>query len=298
MKNSRKYWIIGLVLLLLFCIGGFTLFGFLLFFPSVDLSDKWGNIAIVELKGPIFDSAPTIEKLEKYRKNNSVQAIVLRIDSPGGAVAPSQEIYTEVKKVVAQKKVVVSMGTVAASGGYYIAAPATKIVANPGTLTGSIGVLMEHVEVDDLLKWAKVSAEILKAGELKDTGSALRKMKPEEREVLQSILQNMHLQFLKAVSEGRNIPLDEMKKIGNGKVYTGEQALELKLVDQLGNLEDAIEVAKNLAGIQGEPKVIRPEKSKSLLKEILLGGEEESSLLLQKIMTQVGMTKILYLMSI
>lgn len=296
--KSRKYWIIALILLLLCCVGGFTFFGFLLFFPSVDLSDKWGNIAIVELKGPIFDSAPTIEKLEKYRKNNSVQAIVLRIDSPGGAVAPSQEIYTEVKKVVAQKKVVVSMGTVAASGGYYIAAPATKIVANPGTLTGSIGVLMEHVEVDDLLKWAKVSAEILKAGELKDIGSALRKMKPEEREVLQSILQNMHLQFLKAVSEGRNIPLDEMKKIGNGKVYTGEQALELKLVDQLGNLEDAIEVAKNLAGIQGEPKVIKPEKSKSLLKEILLGGEEESSLLLQKILTEVGRTKVLYMMSI
>jgi len=296
--KSRKYWIIGLILLLLFCVGGFTFFGFFLFFPSVDLSDKWGNIAIVELKGPIFDSASTIEKLEKYRKNDSVLAIVLRIDSPGGAVAPSQEIYTEVKKVAAQKKVVVSMGTVAASGGYYIAAPATKIVANPGTLTGSIGVLMEHVEIDDLLKWAKVSAEILKAGELKDIGSAFRKMKPQEREVLQSILQNMHLQFLKAVSEGRNIPLDEMKKIGNGKVFTGEQALELKLVDQLGNLEDAIEVAKNLAGIKGEPKIIKPEKSKSLLKEILFGGEEESSLLLQKILTQVGRTKILYMMSI
>lgn len=298
MKSSRKYWVLGLVFLLLFCIGGFTLFALLLFSPSLDFSDKWGNIAIVEVKGPIFDSAPTIEKLEKYRKNNSVQAIILRIDSPGGAVAPSQEIYAEVKKVVAQKKVIVSMGAVAASGGYYIAAPATRIIANPGTITGSIGVLMEHVEIDDLLKWAKVSAEILKAGELKDIGSAFRKMKPEEREVLQSILQNMHLQFLKAVSEGRKIPLEEMKKIGNGKVFTGEQALEIKLVDQLGNLEDAIEVAKNLAGIKGEPKIIKPEKSKSLLKAVLLGEEEETRQLLEKFMANVGMTRILYLMSI
>jgi protease IV len=299
MKKSRIYWIIGISLFFFSCLGGsFLLFIAILMSPSMDWTETWGgDIAIVEVKGPIFESDAVNEKLEKYRKSSSIKAVVLRIDSPGGAVGPSQEIHNEVKKLAEKKKVVVSMGAVAASGGYYIAAPATKIVANPGTITGSIGVLMEHVEVDELLKWAKVSAEILKAGESKDVGSALRKMTPEERQLLEGLLKNMHAQFRQAVAEGRKLPLEEVEKIGDGRVYTGEQALQLKLVDQLGNLEDAIEVAKNLAGIKGEPRIIRPEKPRPLLLDLLFGDGSEERILQRVFSHSLGFGAF-YLLSI
>lgn len=258
---------------------------------SGDWPEASGDIAIVEVKGPIFDSSQINEKLEKYKKNDSVKAIVLRIDSPGGSVGASQEIYTEVKKLAQKKKVIASMGAIAASGGYYIAAPATKIVANPGTLTGSIGVLMDHVEVDELLKWAKVNAEILKAGNLKDIGSSLRKMSPEDRAVLQALLDNMHEQFLKAVAEGRKLDLEEVRKIGTGQVYTGEMALNLKLIDQYGNLQDAIDLAAKEAGIQGEPELIKPEKKKPLWVDIFLGRdiEEKVEAMLSRLLTPKAM---------
>ncbi len=256
--------------------------GFVSFWLLLLGSDDWpepkGDIAIVEIKGPIFESGPINEKLEKYRKNDSVKAVVLRVDSPGGSVGASQEIYSEVKKLAQKKKVIVSMGAVAASGGYYVALPASKILANPGTITGSIGVLMDHVEIDELLKWAKVSAEILKAGSLKDVGSSLRKMSPEDRAVLQGLLDDMHEQFLKAVAEGRKIDLEEVRKIGTGRVYTGQQALELKLIDQFGTLQDAIDVAAKEAGIKGEPELIKPTKPKSLWLDVLLGGESEEKI--------------------
>ncbi|MFO1519236.1 MAG: signal peptide peptidase SppA [bacterium] len=296
--KSKKYWIMGVVFLFLLCMGGFGSVLGLLYFSSSDWGDTWGDIAIVEVKGPIFESEPTNEKLEKYRKSSSVKAVVLRIDSPGGAVGPSQEIYEEVKKLAGKKKVVVSMGSVAASGGYYIAAPATKIVANPATVTGSIGVLMEHVEIDELLKWAKVSAEILKAGAMKDVGSMFRPMKADERALLEGVLKNMHEQFRKAVSEGRNIPLEEVEKIADGRIYTGEQALALKLVDQLGDLDDAIDTAKDLAGIKGEPKIIRPQKPKSFWKEVFLGGEDGSDSLLKSAVGRLVGPRAFYLMSL
>ncbi|MBF0491378.1 MAG: signal peptide peptidase SppA [Deltaproteobacteria bacterium] len=293
-KPSRKIWWIVLVIVLLFsCMGGALFFGFaLLFSPSSNWKDSWGNIAVVELKGAIFESEKVNEKLEKYLKSEQVKAIVLRIDSPGGAVGPSQEIYNEVKRVAQKKTIVVSMGSVAASGGYYAAAPAHKILANPGTITGSIGVLMEHVEVNDLLKWAKVSAEILKAGEMKDAGSALRTMKPEERAYLQDLLSNMHAQFKKAVAEGRHLDIETVNKLADGRVYTGEQALQLKLVDQLGGLEDAIEVARVLAKIPGEAKVIRPDKGSPLLKALF--GEEDSETKLLQWMASIKTYRALY----
>jgi len=294
--KTRTYWIIGLSVFFLCCLGGgFFLFLAAVLTPSSDWTESWGDIAIVEVKGPIFESKEINEKLEKYRKSSSVKAVVLRIDSPGGSVGASQEIYTEVKKLAEKKKVVVSMGAVAASGGYYIAAPATKIVANPGTLTGSIGVLMEHVEVQDLLQWAKVSAEILKAGESKDIGSALRKMTPEERKFLEDLLKNMHAQFQKAVAEGRKIPLEEVQKIADGRVYTGEQALGLKLVDQLGNEADAIQLAKELAGIKGEPRIIRPEKPKPFWQDVLFG--EGSERMFQNLFAKAVGFRAMYLMS-
>ncbi len=291
--NRRFLWIILIVVLLFSCIGSTLFFGFaLLLSPNSDWKDSSGNIAVVELKGAIFESEKVIEKLEKYLKADNIKAIVLRIDSPGGAVGPSQEIYDEVKRVAKKKKIVVSMGSVAASGGYYAAAPAHKILANPGTITGSIGVLMEHMEVNELLKWAKLSAEVLKAGEMKDAGSALRTMKPEERAYLQELLSNMHEQFKRAVAEGRNLDIETVNKLADGRVYTGEQALALKLVDQLGGLEDAIEEAKNMAGIQGEPKVIRPEKNSPLINALF--GEEETETKILKWMAAAKSYRALY----
>jgi len=303
LKSGTKVFLgVSLVLLLTCCLGGagflFLICGFSSSSSSSSLWEPSGDIAIVEVKGPIYESQKVNEKLEKFRKNQSVKAVVLRIDSPGGAVGPSQEIYSEVKKLAAQKKVVVSMGAVAASGGYYIAAPATKILANPGSITGSIGVLMEHVEIDELLKWARINAEILKAGAMKDAGSLLRKLSPEERSYLEGILKNMHGQFLKAVSEGRNLPMEEVVKLGDGRAYTGEQALDLKLVDKLGNLEDAIQEAAQLAGIKGEPKLIKPEKPKPAWVEALMGDEESQSLFLRKILQNLLTFKASYLMSL
>ncbi len=297
--KSKTCWIIGGVFVGLLALGALGIsFLALLFSSSFEWSEPEGDIAIVEVKGPIFSSESINEKLEKFRKKDEVKAVVLRIDSPGGAVAPSQEIYVEVKKLAEKKTVVVSMGTVAASGGYYIAAPATQIVANPGTLTGSIGVLMEHLEIEDLLKWARISAETLKAGKMKDAGSVLRKMTPEERVYLEAVLKNMHEQFLRAVSEGRKINLEDLRKIADGRIFTGEQALQVKLVDQLGNLEDAILLAKNLAHIPGEPKLIKPEKSDSLLKELFWGSSEESEQIMNKIFKPLRSARALYWMSL
>lgn len=295
--KRKTLWVILGVFFIFLCLGGMGFAGLCLIFSGDgDWPEPKGDIAIVEVKGAIFESASVNEKLDKFRKNDSVKAVVLRIDSPGGSVGASQEIYTEVKKLAQKKKVIVSMGAVAASGGYYIAAPATKIVANPGSITGSIGVLMEHVEIEELLKWAKVSAEILKAGADKDIGSALRKMTAEERSLMQGILDNMHEQFLKAVAEGRKIDLEEVRKIGTGRVYTGEQALALKLIDQFGNLEDAIDLAAKEVGIKGEPKLIKPEKPKPIWLDILLGDEREEKI--SALLHEVSVPRALYLLSI
>jgi protease-4 len=217
------------------------------------------------LLGPIVDSKETIEEIRNYVKDASIKAVVLRIDSPGGAVAPSQEIYEEVRKAAAKKKIVVSMGSVAASGGYYIASPATKIVANPGTLTGSIGVIMEIPNLEGLMNKIGVKTEVIKSGSHKDIASIFRGIKKEDREILQGVLDNVHEQFITAVAEGRNMPREDVKKIADGRVFTGEQALEIGLVDQLGNLEDAEKTAANLAGIKGEPVVVTKKEGLSLI---------------------------------
>ncbi len=220
---------------------------------GVTIRDK---VALVRIEGPIIDSRKHIEELKEYVKDPSIKAIVLRVDSPGGAVAPSQEIYEEVKKAVSKKKVVASMGSVAASGGYYIVAPATKIVANPGTLTGSIGVIMEIPNLEGLMDKVGIKTEVIKSGRYKDMASVFRKLGEEERRILQGVLEDVHEQFIKAVAEGRNMPVEEVRKIADGRVFTGRQAKEIGLVDELGNLEDAIMISAKLAGIKGEPDVV------------------------------------------
>jgi protease-4 len=214
------------------------------------------RVALIRIEGMIVDSKDTIDEIKEYTKDPLIKAIVLRIDSPGGAVAPAQEIYEEVRKAVAKKNVVVSMGTVAASGGYYIASPATKIIANPGTLTGSIGVIMEIPNIEGLMNKLGIKAEVVKSGSHKDIASIFRGVKKEDREILQQVLDNVHEQFIAAVAEGRKMPYDDVKKIADGRIYTGEQALKVGLVDELGNLEDAIQAAAKLSGIKGEPVVI------------------------------------------
>jgi protease-4 len=214
------------------------------------------RVALIRIEGMIIDSKDTIDEIKEYTKDPLLKAIVLRMDRPGGAVAPAQEIYEEVRKAVAKKKVVVSMGTVAASGGYYIASPATKIIANPGTLTGSIGVIMEIPNVEGLMNKLGIKTEVVKSGRHKDIASVFRGIKKEDREILQQVLDNVHEQFIIAVADGRKMLYDDVKKIADGRIYTGEQALKAGLIDELGNLEDAVQAAAKLSGIKGEPVVI------------------------------------------
>jgi len=224
-----------------------------MFQKRIPLGDR---IALIRIEGLIVDSKDTIDELKEYVKDPAVKAIVLRIDSPGGAVAPSQEIYREVKIAVEKKKVLVSMGSIAASGGYYIASPATRVIANPGTLTGSIGVIMEIPNVEGFMNKLGIKTEVVKSGRYKDMASVFRGIKEEEREVLQGVLDNVHEQFIKAVAEGRKMLPEDVKKIADGRIFTGEQALEVGLIDELGTLEDTFKVAAKLAGIKGEPVVI------------------------------------------
>ncbi len=237
----------------------------------------WGEekIAIVEIKGVILDPQPVIEKLVKFRKNEKVKAIVLRIDSPGGGVGPSQEIYGEIKKVRREKKVLASMGSVAASGGYYVACAADKIIANPGSITGSIGVIVESLNVEELMQKLGLQAMVIKSGRHKDIGSPTRKMTEEERKLLQEVLDNVHEQFIQAVAEGRKLPVEQVRKLADGRIFSGDQAKSLGLVDELGNLEDTLAVAKKLAGIKGEAEIIYPEKKRLSLFELLFQGTTE-----------------------
>lgn len=223
------------------------------------------KVGLIRIEGPILDSKSAVDEIKEYTKDSSIKAIILRIDSPGGAVAPSQEIYSEVKKAVAKKKVVVSMGSIAASGGYYIASPATRIVANPGTLTGSIGVIMEIPNIEGLLNKIGIKTEVIKSGKNKDIGSMFRGMKKDERELLQGLMDNVHEQFIRAVAEGRKKKVEDVRKIADGRVFTGEQALSYGLVDELGTLEDTTKVAAKLAGITGEPEVVSKKDKISFL---------------------------------
>lgn len=233
-----------------------------LFEKNIPLKSR---IALVRIEGPILDSKITVDEIKDYVKDSSVKAIVLRVDSPGGAVAPSQEIYAEVKKAVAKKKVVVSMGSVAASGGYYISAPASLIIANPGTLTGSIGVIMEIPNIEKLMDKIGVRAEVIKSGRHKDIGSAFRGIQPEEKDLLQGVMDNVHDQFIRAVSEGRKMKLEDVRDIADGRIFSGEQALKNGLVDELGTLEDATAKAAKMAGIDGEPDILYKKDSFSFI---------------------------------
>lgn len=257
------------------------LFGFLLIlFAAVKTSSEGGSdssggdkVGVIELKGAISDSKKILKDLKQFNDAEHIKAIVIRIDSPGGAVGPSQEIYDAIKRIKAKKKVVASMGSMAASGGFYIACAADKVYANPGTLTGSIGVIMQSPDVSGVLKWAGVSMNTLTAGKLKDSGSPFRPMSEEERAYFLGVLADVHAQFIDAVAEGRKLSVDEVKPWADGRIFSGRQAKEAKLVDELGGIEAAIADAAKLGGITGEPKTEYPRQDKKFLRELL--GEED-----------------------
>jgi len=229
------------------------------------------KIAVVKIEGVILDSKDIIEELREHRENKSVKAIMLRIDSPGGAVAPSQEIYTEVLNIrdEGKKKIVTSMGSVAASGGYYIASASDRIVANPGSVTGSIGVILELANVSGLMKKVGVESVVIKSGKFKDVGSLFRTMTPEERELLQGVIDDTYDQFVDAVAAGRGINKEDLLPIADGRVFTGRQAKKLGLVDDLGSMQDAIKITADIAGIKGEPDIIQKKKKFSILERLL-----------------------------
>ena len=276
----RKPFLRGCLTVLLVLVGFFALLLFISRMDDLPMA-RGERVAVIPLSGLISDSEPVIEQLKKFGKDDSVKAIVLRIDSPGGGVGPSQEIYEEVKKVRAKKPVLASMGALAASGGYYIACAAQRVYANPGTMTGSIGVIMPFMNVKDLVEKIGVKGMTVKSGTFKDIGSPLRDMTPLERELLQGVVDNVHLQFVNAVADGRNLDRQDVLQIADGRIFTGEQAKELGLVDVLGNLEDAISDAGKLGKISGEPKVVTPPKKKISFLELL--REETRTLIDEKL---------------
>jgi len=234
------------------------------------------QIASLEIKGTISDSKVFVEELKEYGNRPNVRSVIIRIDSPGGGVAASQEIYEAIKKFRKEtnKKVIVSMASTAASGGYYVACAADMIFANSGTVTGSIGVITQWYDYSDLLKWAKMQNIVIKSGDLKDAGSGFRPITTEEKEYFQSLTDDMLGQFVSAVSESRNIPEEDVRKLADGRVYTGLQAKEKRLIDEIGTFQDALSVAAIMGGITGEPKLVTPVKKRFSALDVLFGSAE------------------------
>ncbi len=237
---------------------------------SPDLVSLGEKIGVIEVFGPIMSSTDLNRDIIDFRDNKSIKAVILRVDSPGGAVGPSQEIYNEIIKLQKKKPVVVSMGSVAASGGYYIAAPANRLFANPGTITGSIGVIMSFPNYEGLMEKVGVSSVVVKSGRFKDIGSAARPFNNDERKLMQSLIDDVHSQFVEAVSLGREIPAEKIRDLSDGRIFSGRQALQVGLIDELGGFQDAVEYTAKLVGMDEDPKLIYPEVEEPDLIERLI----------------------------
>lgn len=256
--------ILGLIFVISFFAGRWGLFEG----SGISLSND--KIAVISIQGVLTSSTDTIRQFKQYEENEDVKALVLRIDSPGGTVVAAQEIYAEIQKLRENKVVLASMGNVAASGGYYIASATEEIVANPGTLTGSIGVISEYPNIEQLMKKVGLRSEVMKSGRFKDLGNPTREMTEEERQLLQDLIDNIHRQFIRDVALGRGRTVEEIEPLADGRVFTGEQAKENGLVDRLGNLQDALDRAAELAGIEGKPVIIYPEEKRKKIWEYLV----------------------------
>jgi len=244
------------------------------YYSSSSGGDK---IGVVDIEGVIVSPKNTVHDLKKFADDDSVKAIILHLNTPGGGAAASEEIYREVRRIrdEKKKKIVTSIETVGASGGYYIASGTSKIFANEASIVGSIGVIMDWFNYGDLLQWAKLKEVVIKAGEFKDTGDPARELTPAERAYLQGMADNMHAQFIRNVAEGRNLKVDDIKAIADGKVWTGEQALPLHLIDQIGDFDTAVKDTAKTVGIKGEPSLVRPEKEKRTLWDLLFNDSSE-----------------------
>jgi len=229
------------------------------------------RIQVVDIDGELVQSKPILEQLKRYEDSNSVKAILLDIDSPGGGVAVSQEIYAEIKRLREKKdKIIVAyLSSTGASGAFYISCAANKIVANPGTIVGSIGVIAEWVNYADLLQWARLKDIVFKTGEFKDTGSPSRAITENERKYFQGLIDDMYVQFLEAVASGRKLDLQEVRAMADGRVFTGRDAKERKLIDETGNFQDAVDLTAKLAGISGKPRLIRQTRQRVTLLDVL-----------------------------
>jgi len=232
------------------------------------------KIGVIEVEGVILDTRPAVNNIKRFSDDDSIKAIILHINTPGGGAAASQEIFEAVRRVrdVKKKRIVASIGSIGASGGYYIASGSSRIYANPSSIVGSIGVIAEWLNYGDLMKWAKLKDVTLKAGSLKDAGSPSRDMTPEERAYLQSLIDDMHQQFIHDVAEGRHLKEEQIRPIANGRVWTGQQALPLKLIDQLADFQTVVDETAKAVGIRGEPTLVRPAKERHTLMDVL-GGD-------------------------
>src|ERR1700688_2402062 len=231
------------------------------------------KIGVVDLDGVIVDPNEVVEDLRRFADDDSIKAIILKVNSPGGGVAASEEIYREVKRIRDEKhkRITASIQTVGASGAYYVSSATNKIYADNGSVVGSIGVIAEWVNYGELMRWAKLKPEVLKVGELKDTGDPSRDMTPAERAYLQSLIDNMYGQFVQAVADGRHAKPDDIKAIADGRVWTGQEALPMHLIDQIGDFQTAVDETAKSVGIKGEPVLVHPEKDRKTLSDLLFG---------------------------
>ena len=291
-RSRTLLWIlIGGGAFFLFVLAVFTLVYLTLHAGGTDASSitSFGDrIGVVDLDGVILSPQPVVGELKKFGDDSSIKAIILHVNSPGGGVAASEEIYREVKRIRNEKKkrIVVSIETVGASGAYYVSAASDKIFADEGSIVGSIGVIAQWVNYGDLLKWAKLKDVVIKTGEFKDTGNPARDLTPNEQAYMQSLIDNMFGQFVKAVSDGRGLKYDDVKTIANGKVWTGQEALNMKLIDGVGDFETAVADTAKSVGIKGEPTLVRPEKDRKTLMDLLLGDVSQFLPAREKILEQ------------
>lgn len=281
-KTLFSFFIIILTLIIGIVIGS-------LIFGDKSLSGK-DKVAVIYVDDVIIQSRDYLKSIKKIKDNDTVKAVLVRINSPGGAVGPSQEIYSELEALSEDLPVVASLGNVAASGGYYIACAADTIYANPGTITGSIGVIAQFANFKELLQWAKVDVEVVKSGEFKDLGSPLKDLSEQDRAYLQSLIENVHSQFKEVVSQKRGIEYEKLSVIADGRIYTGQQAKDIKLIDELGTFNAALRKAAELGGIEGDPETLEYPKKQSPIFDLLFSRTStHSKLLTNPVKTSFGL---------
>ncbi len=272
MRNRMLIWLLlGGGALVLFSV---TVVALVLTLAQPDGGGDFGfsdRIQVVDIEGPLLDSRFLLQQLKRYEESDSVQGILLNIDSPGGGVAVSQELYTEVRRLREEKDktVVAYLSSVGASGAYYVACAADQIVASPGSVVGSIGVIMEWLNYGELLEWAKLSNIVFTSGEFKDTGTPTREPTASEQEYFQGLIDDMYVQFVEAVATGRDLDIADVREFADGRVFTGRAAKEREMIDEVGNFQDAVNLTARLAGISGKPRLVRLGRERVTLLDVL-----------------------------